>query len=190
MANKKEDSCPKLNPRLIFGVFFLMLITLLLSQLSQKSSELRKGKETKEVRSASLRFEPKEGLYKKGEKFEVEIILNTGDYETDATDVRFEFNSKVLAAEKILPGIVYDDYPAQKVNTENGLIVINGITSLTKTFKGEGVFATVVFKGISPGKSPLMFEFSPSSTTDCNVVATKIAKDVLGGVEGAAIEIN
>ena len=175
------------NRKLALVVLFLMVMTLILNRVGPITP--KKEVET-EPKSAKIYFEPSLKSYKKGEEFEVKIMVDTGDYETDATDVRFSFNPQVLAVQKIVPGTLYDDYPAKRTDSENGVIIINGITSLTKTFKGEGIFATVVFKGTKPGKANLIFEFTPDSTTDSNVVATKIAKDVLSEVEGASLEIN
>jgi len=175
------------NRKLALAVLFLMAIGLIFNRINTFKPE---KKIESQSQGAKIYFEPSLKSYKKGEEFEVKIILDTGNFETDAADVRFGFNPQVLAVQKIIPGTIYDDYPAKRTDLEKEIIIINGITSLSKTFKGKGVFTTVVFKGLKPGKANLIFEFTPDSTTDSNVVATKIAKDVLEEVEGASIEIN
>jgi len=172
------------NIILIILILLLILESFFLVYFYKKTKE-----EKKSSKMASLFFEPKEGKFKVGEEFEVKIFVDTGDYQTDATDVRLNFNPQILQVTKITEGKIYDDYPAKRVDLENGVIIINGITSLIKTFKGKDIFAVVTFKGIKPGIANLIFEFEPSSTTDSNVVASGIAKDVLGEVEGASIEI-
>jgi len=138
---------------------------------------------------AVLKVEPNQGKFKLGESFQVKILLDTKEWQTDAADIRLRFPPQMLSVSKIIPGQIYDDYPAQKVDADNGVIIINGISFLNKTFGGKGIFATLILKGIKPGNANLIFEYTPSSTTDSNVVATKIAKDVLGEVEGASFEI-
>jgi len=141
-----------------------------------------------EQKSVGLYLEPAEGSFAVNQEFEVKVILDTGDFATDATDVRLDFDPAVLEVSKVTPGQIYDDYPAKRIDSANGVVVINGITSLTKTFKGRDTFATLTVKGLKKGKAVLLLEFSPGATNDSNVVATKIAKDVLSEVEGAGFE--
>jgi hypothetical protein len=176
----------KKNFILISLSLLLVLESVVLIFLAKKVGKSKPN----EPKMAVLSLEPAQGSFKVGEEFEVKIILDTGDWETDATDVRLRFPSQILSVGKITEGKIYDDYPAKRIDLENGVIIINGITSLTKTFGGKDVFAIITFKGIKPGPANLIFEFAPSSTTDSNVVATGIAKDVLGEVEGASIEIS
>jgi len=171
------------------------LIYLFSNQFSSPNSSIgssagKGGEPTKEIpRTAILSLEPKEGSFKVGEEFKIKIILDTKEYPADAVDVRLKFNPQVLRVVKIEPGKIFDDYPAKRADTEAGVIIINGITGLTKTFQGKDTFAEITFKGNKAGKAEFLFEYEPSSTVDSNVVAAKIAKDVLGEVEGASIEI-
>lgn len=185
MAKKTGKLTISKNLILVALSLFLTLESAILIFLVKKT----KSTHVPKPKMAVLKAEPSQGKYKVGEEFEVKIVLDTGDYETDATDVRLTFNPQVLMVTKITPGTIYDDYPAKKVDEEREVIVIYGITSLTKTFKGKDTFATITFKGMRSGQANLIFEFTPSSTTDSNVVATGIAKDVLEEVEGASIEI-
>jgi len=142
-----------------------------------------------QTRPAFLRLEPATGTFKVGQEFAVKVMVDTGDFETDATDVRLNFDPTAVVVTQIVPGQIYDDYPAKRVDNATGLAVINGITSLTRTYKGKDTFATLMMKGLKKGKAVLLLEFSPGATNDCNVVATKIAKDVLEQAEGASFEI-
>lgn len=146
--------------------------------------------QTPKKKMAFLSLEPKNGSFKVGEEFEIKIILDTEEWETDATDVRLSYEPQILKVVKIIPGKIYDDYPTKKADEERKVIVINGITSLSRTFKGKDIFATLVLKGLKPGRANLIFEFALGSTTDSNVVASGIAKDILEEVEGASFEIN
>ena len=184
MGKVKQKSFPKLI--LVSLSFVLVLESILLVIMVKKID--KPPKDLPEM--AALSFEPEQGSFQISQEFEVKIILNTGSFETDATDVRLKFDPQILAVNKIQEGKIYDSYPAKRIDQQDGTIIINGITSLNKTFKGKGIFASIYFKGLKSGKTSLILEYAPDSTIDSNVVASKIARDVLGGVGGASIEIN
>lgn len=184
MNKIKQKSFPKLilvslSLILVLESIFLVIMVKRIDKLPKNLPEM-----------AILSLEPREGSFQISKEFEVKIILDTGGFETDATDVRLKFDPQILAVNKIQEGKVYDNYPAKRIDQQDGTIIINGITSLNKTFKGKGIFASIYFKGLKPGKASLIFEYAPDSTIDSNVVASKIAKDVLGEVGGASLEIN
>lgn len=184
---KKVSSISNFKDRLIAGLFLVLILeSTLLVFMAKKISP----SQNKSSKMAVLSLDPSSGSFKVGQEFEVKIILDTGDYETDAADIRLSFEPKILAVTKISQGKIYDDYPAKRVDLERGVVIINGVASIASSFKGREVFATISFKGLKPGKTDLIFEFAPLSTTDSNVVATRIAKDVLGEIEGASLEIS
>jgi hypothetical protein len=177
----------KVSPRAILlglGVVFVvsLIILVLMSRRTNNTPKL-------EAKKASLRLEPGSGSFKVGEEFVVKIILDTGDFETDATDVRISYDPTMVTITKVTEGQIYDDYPAKRIDSGNGMVIVNAITSLTKTFKGKETFAALNLKGIKKGKAVLLIAFNPGATNDSNVVGTKISKDILEEAEGATFEI-
>lgn len=176
-------------PKKILIFCGLIIIIFLLALALFWRGKILKSSQPQVKRMATLVLEPKEGSFKAGAEFKVKIIVDTGDYETDATDVRLSYNPQIVSVTKIAEGKIYDNYPAKRIDTVTGVVVINGITGPSNTFKGKDVFATLNLKGLKKGKLILTLEFNPEATNDCNVVATKIAKDVLREVEGGVYEI-
>lgn len=184
MSKIRQKSFPKLVLMSLSLILVLesILLVVMVKKINKPPVNLPK--------MAVLSLEPGEGSFQIGQEFEAKIILDTGSFETDATDVRLKFDPQILTVNKIQEGKIYDNYPAKRTDQQDGVIIINGITSLNKTFKGKGIFASIYFKGLKPGKTSLILEYAPNSTIDSNVVASKIAKDVLGEVGGASLEIN
>jgi len=168
----------------------LSLVLILESMVLASWLKDRKMSVDTQPRGAVLQLEPNQGNFEVGKEFTVKVLLDTGEYETDATDVRLSYDPLVLEGVKIEPGTIYDAYPTKRFSQDDGAVIIYGITSVSTTFKGVGEFAQVTFKAKKPGKTNLIFEYVPESTKDSNVVATKLAKDILSRVEGATIEIN
>jgi hypothetical protein len=173
----------------LVGLFsFLLLEMGILVFLSRGNQRLPKQEELI-AGKAILELRPKEGRFKVGEEFSIEVVLDTGNYETDATDFRLSFDPKILSVVRIAEGKIYDSYLAKRIDQVNGEVVINAIAPEAKTFQGRGIFATLFLKGLKPGGSNLNISFLPGSTTDSNVVAAKISKDVLAKVENADLVI-
>lgn len=169
-------------------LFFLVLEAGLLSFLSKRANKLS-DKSTSTEGRAILKLQPKEGKFKVGEEFKTEVILDTGNYKTDATDFRLSFDPKVLVAVRIEEGKTYDSYLAKRIDQIRGELIVNAIAPESKTFEGQGVFATVYWRGVKEGQTELKINFIPGVTTDTNVVATEVAKDILGEVENASFKI-
>lgn len=193
MASKEKNCLMRLKEKPVFWLgWWLVLLFGLFGWLviAGKQAPEEKVMAEPEKKKAILHLEAENRTLKVGETVEVKVILDTGDYETDATDVWLNYDPKAVMVTKVTEGKIYDSYPAKRIDANKGVVVVNGITSLTKTFKGRDVFAVFTVKALKKGKTGLIIEFTSGSNTDSNVVATKISKDILGEAEGIELEIN
>ena len=169
-------------------LFFLVVEVGILSLLSNRAKKLP-NKDALVEGKAVLMLQPKEGKFKIGEEFKTEVVLDTGNYKTDATDFRLSFDPKILSVIKIEEGGIYDSYLTKRIDQTRGELIINAIASESKTFKGQEIFATIYWKGLKKGQAELKINFVPGETIDTNVVATEVSKDILGRVENASFKI-
>lgn len=166
-------------------VIFLLFEVGLLGYLSSSKSKLNLPEEN----SVNLRLEPETGKFKIGEEFFVEILLDTGGYQTDATDVRINYDPQMLQVLKIDEGKLYDSYLAKRFDPKEGAIIVYAVAPEGKVYQGAGVFARLLIKGLKTGTTFLNFDFESGETVDSNVVASKIGRDVLEKVGNCQIEI-
>lgn len=137
---------------------------------------------------------PKSGI-KVGEKFTVSINVFSVK-RTDGIDVVINYDPRILSVVKNSPqgqtvstGKIYTDYPLNIVDEQLGRIAVSGINSSIDGVIPKGEFGSVVFVPKRPGPTKISFEFTPSNTTDSNVIENKTAKDILDGVQNLDINI-
>lgn len=137
---------------------------------------------------ATLSLSPASGTFNKNCNFSLQILVDTGGYETDGTDAIVTYDNTRFTANKINNGTVYQDYPGNNINAQNGKITVSGLSSAGSAYKGSGILATVDFTvvGTAPvGATQIKFDFDPTNkakTTDSNVVERGTMAEVLNQV--------
>ena len=137
----------------------------------------------KEPALATLSLVPENQTVKAGSTFLVTINFKTGDYKVDTVDAVLSFDPKLLAVEKISPGMFFAEYPIKK--WQDGQVMLTGTIGAqgkqTGGAKGEGALGTIKFKALTPGSASVRFAKN-------SLVVTK-GKNVLGKTKGAVFEI-
>lgn len=148
-------------------------------------------------RGAILFLDPSFSTVKKGEGFEVNIVLDSQDNFVSGVDVILRFNPHLLTVVdadpktegiQITPGKIFSRYLGNKVDLARGRITISGVAEIKKPFSGRGVLAKIKFLPISLGKTKVFFEFQPARTNDSNVAGIS-ARDILDKTEGGEYSI-
>lgn len=123
---------------------------------------------------ATLRLTSGSTSYNVGQVFPVYIYLNTGTYNVDSADVYLKYDQNFLEIDGIDHGTIFSDYwgligsDHREFDPQTGGIALTGF-SLTQTFSGNGIFATIRFKGLQATASTTV-DFQPGQ----NVVAAMI----------------
>ncbi|MFC1710342.1 cohesin domain-containing protein [Patescibacteria group bacterium] len=138
----------------------------------------------------SLRFDPEKVGVQTGDEFEVNVVFDTAGVSIGGVGVKINFKPEDIHASSIIVRDIFDDYPTAAVDNNNGRIIISGIVSGSDNlYKGEGVFATIVFKAKSPGTSVVEFEYEPGSTRDSNIAITSGSGDALSQVSSLTVVV-
>lgn len=114
--------------------------------------------------------------------------------QTAGVDLVMRFDPNLLAiSDAVKPpvtvGNIYTDYPINKLDGKQGIILVSGITSNTAGIIPKGVFGTILFKAKAAGNAKIFLEFSKGSTVDTNITENKTAKDVLEEVDNLNLVI-
>lgn len=151
-------------------------------------------KQISPLQKAQLSLVTDKSVFKVGETVPVEVKLYTGGHTTGSTDIVIKYDPQFLVLEDqggIIPGKIYPQYPALEVMKDKGLIGISGYNpEKGGMFSGVGSFATLNFKALKEGKTPLTIDFQEGSTSDSNVVLSDSAEDILGSVLNTDINIS
>lgn len=137
---------------------------------------------------STLSLSPAVGTFNKNCNFSLQVMVDTGGYETDGTDAILTYDVTRFTASKINNGSIYQDYPGNNIDAQNGKITISGLSSVGSAYKGTGVLATVdfaVLENAPAGTSQVKFDFDPtdkSKTTDSNVVERGTMAETLNQV--------
>ncbi len=125
---------------------------------------------------STLSLSPASGTFNRDCNFSLQVLVDTGGFETAGTDVILNYDTTRFIANRISNGSIYPDFPGNNIDTQNGTVLISGLASATSSYRGSGVLATVdltVLESAPPGASQIKFDFDPnnkSKTTDSNVV--------------------
>lgn len=125
---------------------------------------------------STLTLSPATGTFNKNCNFSLQVMVDTGGYETDGTDAILTYDITRFTANKINNGSIYQDYPGNNIDAQNGKITISGLSSVGSAYKGAGILATIDFTVLAAapvGASQIKFDFDPTDkakTTDSNVV--------------------
>ncbi len=139
---------------------------------------------------ALLGLSPAQKTVKPGEEFDVELTLDTKGVETSGTDVIINFDPTLVQILNVRPGLLYQEYPVNEVDSASGKIGFSAITTPPKTFSGKGTLAYLKLKALKTGAATFSIEFEKGGTTDSNVVqAGSGGRDVLDKVINAYYSI-
>lgn len=172
-----------LNPKIIFfilGVVILVELFFALRMLQRPSPP--PPAEPKPISGASITLLASKKDYSVGEIAPVSVSLFTGGRPTDGTDLVVKFDTSLLEATSgsVIRGRIYPEYPLVDVNPATGIITVSGITSIRQSnFNGQGIFATINFRVVKPGRTTVSVDFEKGKTADSNVVETSSASDIL-----------
>jgi len=128
---------------------------------------------------ASLYISPSEGNYYLGDQPATEIILDTQDNPASGADVILHFDPARWEVAQINPGSIFANYPQKTFDNQNGIIRISGTANYGQYFTGRGMLAQIIWEIKSIGPTTLEFEFTPGSTTDCNIVSALTGQELL-----------
>ncbi|MBI2020254.1 hypothetical protein HYS94_02430 [Candidatus Daviesbacteria bacterium] len=156
------------------------------------SSNIPSAVQQQTATSVSLNSE--KATVKVGEQINTTINLSS-DIKTDGVDLIIKFDPNLLAVSEatagagpVKVGSIYSAYP-QNLLESPGRIVISGITNQPGGILANGVFGTITFKAKKVGVTDISFEFTPSTTTDSNIIESGTGKDVLEKVNNLQLNI-
>ena len=141
--------------------------------------------------AATLSLSPASGTFNKGCPVTLDIILDTGEADTDGTDAILIYDSSKFTATTIntdLTPKIYSDYPGSNIDEASGKVTVSGLASVSSAFKGKGTLAKINFtvkETAGTGATMVKFDFDPNDktkTTDSNVVERGTVSDVLSAV--------
>ncbi len=137
--------------------------------------------------AASLSFSPASKTVGLNETFSVNVILNTGGSETDATDAIINYDNYKLEVVSATLGSLYANKLSEDTSTA-GKVIFRATSTSDQSYNGTGTFATISFRTIAEGTANVYFQFTSGSTTDCNVAYQ--GSDLLGSVSNASYTVS
>ena len=151
------------------------------------------------AKAATLAVSPTSNTVTVGSNFTVSVVLDTASQSVAGVDVySLHFNPAVLqvvdadsgtSGIQITPGTLMPVNQYNTVNNATGVIQFSQISSTSGTnFTGTGNLASITFTTIASGNSTLTFDFTPGSTTDCNVAV--LYSDVLTAVTNGSYTVS
>lgn len=139
---------------------------------------------------ASLSLSPATSTSALDAEFTVAVNLDTFGAQTAGADLAFIFDPARLSLVDITQGSLYDIYVGKTIDNTAGKGAISGLaSSTTSTFSGAGTFATLRFRGIQNGTTPVTIEFTPGNANDSNIADAAKQADVLTHVVNGSYTI-
>ncbi|OGE87463.1 MAG: hypothetical protein A3C49_01350 [Candidatus Doudnabacteria bacterium RIFCSPHIGHO2_02_FULL_42_25] len=139
---------------------------------------------------AQITLDPQTQNIKAGDKFSVDIILDTASEPVDGVDIyALHYDPTLLSVidddsdtsgVQIQPGKIMELNAANLVSPSTGTIKFSQLSQGGTHFLGKGILATIHFKALASGTAYLKFDFSERSTVDTN--AAYKGKDQLSKV--------
>jgi hypothetical protein len=153
-----------LSTKLILGLFVLFTVSVARTEGAWAAG--------------SISLSPASGS---GSSFTIQVIIDTGESLSTEADLVLNYNPAVLQFASITFG---DLYPENIDNADHSLGKLSTFSYFSgleqeNTFKGEGVLATVVFNGLTPGTAAVTVECVPGATNDSNIIENSFAGDIL-----------
>ncbi len=165
---------------------FALLIGLFLFIVVQKAS------------AATLSVNPTSGNLNANETMTVQIMLDTQGQQIDGVDVfSLNFNPSLLQVDDVNPsqsGVQIGAGSLMPITVVNTVLSSSGKIQFSQTssggtkFNGNGVLATVTFRGLAGGTSSINFDYTSGSTADSNVASNGV--DLLSGVTNGSVIVN
>lgn len=188
--NKWKELINKKNILILLGVVILVEVLWagwVLYQTNRQISQTVLPTVTK-PKLTQIALQTDKTSVKVGEKFTVSINI-LSDKSTDGTDLIINYDPKLLLAEPVILGTLYNEYPINTIDVKVGKVTISGISTETDRINPNGLFGSIVFTAKAPGSSGISLEFTPGSTVDTNVIEQGTGKDVLESVKNVNIII-
>ena len=142
----------------------------------------------------SLGLVPSSGTFA-GETFNVAITLDTVSQIADRVEAVISYNNQLFEVEdaepdtagtQITSGSLFDRVLTNEVS-EGKISYSAG--SQGSPFNGQGTLATVSFKGLQSGTAGVVFDFTPGSTSDSNIIEQGTGGDILESVTNGSYQI-
>ena len=146
--------------------------------------------------AATLSVSPTSQNINNGQNFTVSIMLNTSGQSIAGSDVFLNFNPSILqvvdadsntGGVQVSAGSLMQNTLVNSVDNGLGKISLSQVASAGSTFTGSGVLATVNFRAVAAGTSPVTFDFTLGSTVDSNIAID--GEDILSEVGNAGFTI-
>jgi len=143
-----------------------------------------------------------------GNTFDVNVVVNSGSYQTVATDIVVDYPTNLLSVVDANPfidgvqishGTIYEQYEyanGTSINASAGLIDLSGYTLTGTQALSDAVFATITFQAIAQTQSAdVTLSFTPGETDESNILEYQpgggidVANDVLASVGNLSVAI-
>lgn len=185
-----------------WGLFVLIIVIAWFSVSGQIDSWVNSFSDTRlsvnlPKAHAQISLDPQMKSVMVGEKFSIDIILDTASEPVDGVDIyslhydpsllRVADDNTSVSGVQIKAGSLMALNAANIVDSKTGTIKFSQVASGGSNYKGKGVLATVNFTAISQGTAYLKFDFQKGSTIDTNTAFK--GKDQLARVVDAIIEV-
>ncbi|MDP3724592.1 MAG: cohesin domain-containing protein [bacterium] len=159
--------------------------------------------------SATLAMQPESMTVTGGKEFNVDVLLVTNGRQVQGVDAVIHYDPKVLklqssvasAAASATSSALFDEYPANDVDEEKGIITLSAIQRPGEIFNGSGVLGRLTFEAAArmtialypqptaaPVQTTVSFSFQRDVKDDSNVVDTN-GDDILGAVVNATVTV-
>jgi hypothetical protein len=127
---------------------------------------------------ATLALSPSSGSVNSGSTISLDVMVNTGGLTIDGVDlVNLNYPADKLELQKITQGANFQVTP---VKQSGGVIsLVATVPPGSSGYNGNSNVATLAFKALALGTANLTFDFTLSSTRDCNVAEHGTGKDIL-----------
>ncbi len=139
--------------------------------------------------AATMTVSPASRSVSLGDKFTVDVLLDTQGTAIDGLDIRYlNFNPALLQMDSSVPGDLMPITNINNIDNTAGTLIFSQVVSGGTHYTGAGKLLTATFTAIAEGTAQITFNFTAGSTTDSNVAAE--AKDILTLASGATITIS
>lgn len=146
--------------------------------------------------TATLALSPSSGTYSVGNTFNIDIMLSTGQYQIDSTDIVIHYDKDVLQANALTPGSIFTSYPRAVIDPTLGTIELTGQIAAVdnpQPFSGQDlIMGTITFEPLQANsQTNVTFEFNGiGDRNDSNISEFGQGNDVLTSVTNAAFIID
>ncbi len=125
---------------------------------------------------------PAAEAYDTGETFTVNVSIDTGENLVVSADIVLSYDPTILEAQSVVLGSFLPNANEINniVNNDTGKITYSFYTMQENAQQGEGIIASISFKGIAAGTSSVIFDETQSAIGGINESQNVLADTVLG----------